>query len=217
MICTDKKQLVKLVSAFATFDGGLYKTGRNKNARFIMNMRAVNADYIEMVARTLENITSVLVTERKGYKRQPQIRLESKAHPFFTKIHSRVYIDRKKVIDPHMLKLMDAEMLAIIFMAKGGLRVYNSDVSLNTKGFSYGDNLLLSKAIYRALGIRTTVNRQNQRYYLRVKSADHLKFIHTVMPYVAPSFRYKIERLAPRFGDEVTVWTPWKHGDVIGN
>ena len=124
-----------------------------------------------------------------------------------------------------MLKLMDAEMLAIIFMCDGGSRCYkanrsvnfSSEITLNTKGFSYGDNLILSKAIYEATGIRTTINKQNQYRYLRVKSADHLLFVNTIMPYVTPSFRYKIERLAPSYWGDDIVWTPWEHGDIIGD
>ena len=229
MIDTDKKNLVKLVSAISTFDGGLYQYG-NTNARFIMNMRAANSDYIEFVCRVLESITGVNVYDRTDYNtdgciRSHQLRVESSAHPFLTKIRSRLYIDKHKVIDPHMLKLMDAELLAIIFMCDGGSRVYqstrsksfSSDISLNTKGFSYGDNLILSKAIYGSFGIRSTINKQNQYRYLRIKSDDHLKFINTIMPYVAPSFRYKIARLAPSYWGDDIVWTQWEHCDILGN
>lgn len=230
MINTDKKEIVKLVSAVSTFDGGLYQYGKQRNAKFIMNMRAENSDYIEFVAQLLETFTGVAVYDRKDYNtdgcnRKPQVRLESKSHPLLTQIRSRLYIDKHKVIDPHMLLLMDAELLAIIFMCDGGSRLYkskrsinySSDITLNTKGFSYGDNLLLSKAIYSATGIRTNVNKQNQYRYLRVPCKDHLLFINTVMPYITPSFRYKIERIAPmHWGDEI-VRTSWEHEDIIGN
>ena len=47
----DPKQLKKLVSYMATFDGGIYKgQGRKSdsktNAQFIMNMREENKDYL---------------------------------------------------------------------------------------------------------------------------------------------------------------------------
>lgn len=230
MINTDKKEIVKLISAYSTFDGGLYKRG-DGNAMYVMNMRAENADYIELVARTLEVITGVRVYHRNDYStdgcnRQPQVRLESRCHPFLTKLHNRIYIDKHKVIDPHMLKLMDAEMLAIIFMCDGGSKVYkskrsvrfSSDISLNTKGFSYGDNLLLSKSIYGATGVRTNINKQNQYRYLRVPVKDHQLFVDTVLPYIAPSFRYKIERLAPAYWwDDDIVWPEWEHSDIIGD
>lgn len=219
----NKKQLVKLISFMATFDGGLYVVNRKdrpmktNNAMFILNMREENSDYIEWVKQVLENITGVSVTSRKDYNvdgctRKPQLRLLSRRHPFLTTIRDRIYTpDNKKVIDLHMLKLLDAESLAIIFMADGGTSLNKGkypSIVLHTKGFSEADNLALSKAIYEKLGIRTVVNKQNKYFCLRVKTKDIPKFINSIKEYVLPSFWYKFERLAPVMGDEI-VW-PWQ-------
>lgn len=216
----DKKDLVKRVSFMATFDGGLYI--RNKNAAFIMNMRKENIDYILWVKNTLENITSVNLYERKdynidGYTRQPQVRLESKVHPFLTTIRNRVYVGNHKVIDPHMLKLMDEEALSIIFMADGSASMKNG-IRLHTKGYSYNDNMALSKTIYERFGLRTNVNRHYDYFELRLKSADIGKFVDLVKPYICPSFRYKLEQVAPHktVGGEI-VWPSWKHEEVLRN
>jgi hypothetical protein len=108
--------------------------------------------------------------------------------------------DNKKVIDLHMLKLLDAEALAIIFMTDGGSYLAKGKykgITLNTKGFSEADNLALGKAIYEKLNIRTTINRHYNYFLLRVKSADVELFCETVKPYILPSFQYKLERLTP--------------------
>lgn len=209
---SDPKQLTKLISFMATFDGGLYvhrKPNSVSNARFILNMRAENRDYIEWVAEVVGNITDVSIKERKdyntdGYKRKPQLRLESKVHPRLTKIRNRLYTpDNKKVIDLHMLKLLDAQSLAIIFMCDGGtildtrFKRPHGSIALHTKGFSEADNLALSKAIYEKLDIKTNVNRHYNYFLLRVPVKEHQKFIDTVKSYVLPSFKYKLERLAP--------------------
>lgn len=197
----DKKQLSKLLYYFTTFDGGVYYSG--VNARFIMNMRTDNLDYITWVKEVLENVTSVTLSEvpQRG-NRDKLTRLCSKSHPMLTAIRERVYVNNHKVIDPHMLTLMDAEALAIIFMADGGTSVDKRwstypEVKLHTKGFSYFDNMALSKAIYEKLAIRTTVNRHGKYYFLRVKSADVQLFIDTIKQYVTTSFYYKLERLTP--------------------
>ena len=203
----DKKQLVKLLSYMSTFDGGLYRQGPG-NAYFVLNMKKENLDYVQWVASVLSEVTGVTIKDRPDYStdgcnRQPQVRLESQRHPQLTKLHGRIYMNNHKVLCPHMLKLMDAEALAIIFMADGGssldLRSKNPHVSLslNTKGFSYSDNMALSKAIYSSLGVRTTPQRHNQYWYLRVPTKDVLKFISLVEPYVLPSFYYKLARIAP--------------------
>lgn len=200
----DKKQLMKRLYYMTTFDGGVYWSG--KNARFVMNMLEENKDYLEYVKVTLEELTSVSITSviQRG-DRKPLLNLRSKTHPKLTSIRNRVYIGNHKVIDPHMLKMIDAEALAIIFMADGGsyldlrFKSPHSRIALHTKGYSYADNLSLSKAIYQKLGIRTTVNRHNGYYYLNVATKDHIKFSSTVAPFMMRSFYYKLERIAPAF------------------
>lgn len=172
-----------------------------------MNMREENLDYIEWVEKTINEFTSTskhTVIQRGN--RKPLINLISKTHPKFSVIRERLYIDSKKVLDPHQLTLMDAEALAIIFMADGGTGLDKGkypEIKLHTKGYSYFDNLALSKAIYDKLGIRTTVNRHNQYYFLRVKTADLELFISTISPFVLPSFSYKFERLTPEKGSDI--------------
>jgi len=223
MSYTDKKELVKLVSYMSTFDGGLYlpstkKKDSKQNACFVINMRSENKDYLDWVKEVMGSITGIREYDRKdyntdGYNRQPQTRLESNRHPFFTKIRDRIYIDNHKVIDPHMLKLMDAEALAIIFMADGSSKLEtrfknpSADFSINTKGFSYNDNMALSKTIYEKFGIRSTINRHNKYFYIRIKTADVLLFAETIISYVKPSFMYKIQRIAP--------YIKYKGGDMI--
>jgi hypothetical protein len=190
-----------------TFDGGVYRYD-NGNASFILNMREENMDYIDWVKSTIENITSVVTKvqpnyNKDGYNRKPIVRLTSRQHPYFNKIRDRVYIDNHKVIDPHMITLMDDEALAIIFMADGSTGADNRwtnphcKIDLCTKGFSYADNLALSKAIYERCGIRSTVHRHYKYYYLSIKSSDHIDFVSAILPYLCKSFYYKLERIAP--------------------
>jgi hypothetical protein len=202
---TMSKELSKRLYYFSTFDGGLYVTGKCDNAKFIMNMREENRDYVEKVKQTLEEADiGCNLYDRKdyntdGYERKQQLRLESRVHPKLTTIWERIYIDGKKVIDPHMLTLMDAEALAIIFMADGGRYVdkrcnATPSYKLHTKGFSYGDNWLLKKAIKEKLDLEFNVNRHGKYWFLSLRSKDSAKFEQIVSPYVLPSFSYKLGR-----------------------
>lgn len=204
------KELTKRLYYFSTFDGGLYVTKKNvnshSNARFIMNMRKENLDYVEKVKQTLEEAKlGTKLSDRKDYNtdgcnRADQVRLESCNHPILTKVWERIYIDGKKVIDPHMLTMMDAEALAIIFMADGSR--YQDKRSpkskpnyyLNTKGFSYGDNWLLKKTLKEVFDLEFNINRQNSYWYLRLRTKDADKFEETISPFVLPSFSYKLGR-----------------------
>jgi len=193
---------IKRLYYMSTFDGGVYYSGRN--ARFVMNMMESNRDYIEYVADQLPTSYIIRPVIQRG-NRKSLLSLTSKAHPSLTKIRERIYVSNHKVLDPHMLKMMDAEALAIIFMTDGSSSLEkrfknpHSRISLCTKGFSYADNCLLSKAIHDKLGIHTRVNKHGKYWYLNVRTKDHIKFCAAVAPFVLPSFYYKIERVAPAF------------------
>lgn len=207
----NKKELVKLISYIVMGDGGLYfpsKRTDGTNAQFIMNMKEENKDYILFCKDVLEQLTGCRIAERKDYNvdgcmRKPQLRLESNRHPLLTQIHSRVYTGKYKGIDPHALKMLDAEALAILYMCDGsfviekpnpkkGLVNESYNVTLNMKRLSYGDLFILKKALKEKLDLEFNINRQNEYYYLRLRVKDFNKFMEMVAPHVLPSFQYKI-------------------------
>lgn len=202
----NEKQLSKLLYYFSSFDGGVYPSG--KHCRFVINMREANMDYILWIKSVLSQFTETNIHKvlQRG-NRSPLVCLTSKTHPKFSAIRERLYTrEGKKILDPHQLTLMDEEALSIVFMADGGTSLDKGkypEIKLHTKGYSYFDNMALSKAIYEKTKIRSTVNKHNQYWFLRIKSADLPLFVQTVKPYVLPSFSYKLERLAPVMGDDI--------------
>lgn len=211
----DNKQLTKLISYFAMGDGGLYRVknsgGYLLNAKFIMNMKEENSDYIYWVRDTLENITSVKVYNRKDYNtdgcnRKPQLRIESRCHPFFTAIHNRIYTpDGHRGLDMHTLKLLDWEAISILFMSDGstyrdfrqenGMKKPSFNVSLNLVRLSEAEQFVLKKAIKEKLDVEFNVTRKGtQGFYLRLRTKDVDKFMEGIEPYMKSSFLYKVVR-----------------------
>lgn len=224
----DNKQLTKLISYFVMGDGGLYRNknsgGYLLNAQFIMNMKEENKDYIDWVVQTLEHVTSVKTYARKdyntdGYSRKPQLRIESKRLPLFTTIHDRIYTeDGHKGLDMHTLKLLDWEAMAILYMSDGcghkylrseiGMKNSSVNVTLNMKRLSEAEQVVLKKAIKDKLGVEFNVARQNYNgrcyYYLRLRQKDVNTFMDGVLPYMTPSFMYKVVRTeSPLKGDDI--------------
>ena len=207
----DKKQLTKLLSFFIMGDGGVYAT--ELNSKFIMNMKEENKDYIDWVGSVLSTFVGTKQYQRTDYNtdgcvRKPQIRLESNTHPILTTLMERIYIDGYKGIDPHTLKLLDWEALAILFMCDGCLHeerpnpkkgLVNSswNLTLNLKRLSYGDQFLLKKALKENLDLEFNINRHNQYYYLRLRSKDVEKMCRGVEPFMKNSFKYKIRMINP--------------------
>lgn len=210
---SDKKELVKLCSFITMGDGGLYKSTRGKNYYFIMNMKAENSDYIEYCKDILENITSCSIKERimnnnDGFNRKPQLKLESKSHPFFNAIHDRIYIEKYKSLDPHVFKLFDWECLSILFMSDGSGCLKKGKypcVTLNLKRLSYGDTLFLKEQLKDKFDLEWNINRQNKYYYLTLRTKDVSKFYEGIKPYILPSFSYKILNVEPSKKEEVVI------------
>jgi len=203
----DEKRLTKLLSYIIMSDGGVYKAPNATNCQFIMNMTSDHEDFINYIKGLLEQVTTATKYDRRdyntdGYKRKPQIRLESRAHPKFNVLRNRIYIDGYKGIDPHTIKLLDWESLAILYMSDGSLKTTPAgtkglispayDITLNMKRLSYGDTLLLKRTLKDLLGLEWNVNRQNQYYYLRLRTKDYRRFTNEIRRFILPSFEYKL-------------------------
>ena len=222
----DKKQQMKLLSYFVLGDGGVYQYGA-KEAKFIMNMIKKNEDYVLWVKEVIEQVTSTRLYEvQKEGNRQVQLRLESKQHPIFTTLRDRIYVENYKGIDPHTLKLLDAEALAILYMCDGsfiedfrpeiGMKNPSFRVTLNMKRLSYGDLFLLKKTLKENLDLEWNINKQNKYYYLVLRTKDVSKFCEMVKPHMKESFYYKLGRFAPEKGGDI-VCSVEKSTEVGGN
>ena len=204
-IIKDKKELVKLVSFLTMCDGGLYVKTKRKdgdsskcNPFFVMNN--CSEQYIEYAVSILRNVTGTTVYNTKdynvdGYNRKPKQRLQTQRHPFFRPMWKRTYNSGYKGLDTHVLKMMDVECLAMLYMADGSI-CYKGDaissVTLNTKRLTEGDNRFLSFCINQTFDIESTVNRQKQYTYIRIKGKSVYRFFELIKPFVLTDFNYKI-------------------------
>lgn len=203
---TMTKDLNKRLYAYAMFDGCLHFMGGSTNACLIVNMWQDNEDYIDKVIQTLEEVpvgyTKILpyIYVKDGFNRKQQVSLQSKSHPILTKIHSRIYIDGHKVVDPHMLTMMDEEMLAIAFMADGGryvdTRWNNTTPSyrLHLNSLSYGDLMLLKASLKKTFGLESNIRKKGNKYDLAIPHFHSELFEEIVKDHILPSFQYKVGR-----------------------
>ena len=200
---TDKKQLIKLLSYIVMGGGGVYRTSDTSGARFIMNMVEDNEDCVLLCKSIIECVTSCKVRRViKEGNRKPQLRLESKVHPVFSTLRDRIYVGTYKSIDQHALKLLDYEALSFLYMSDGslvktlrpdiGMKNPSYSVTLNMKRLSYGDLLLLKKALKDKLDLEWNINKNGKYFYLRLRNKDIPKFIDGIAPFMCSSFLYKV-------------------------
>ena len=153
-----------------------------------------------------------MYVDKRGYTCKEKLNLTTMCHPFYTKMRKNFYLDGRKMIHPHYMKLWTEQTLAILYMDDGWLeKTLNKNgtiyyrIGIATHNFTYGDNILLKKFIKEKFAIEFDVQRQKQKsgeykWYLRNSKNNSLRFIDLISPYIFPSFEYKINKsvqLAP--------------------
>lgn len=208
----DRKELTKYIVAFTYGDGYLDSDKSKRYSRFQANNLELNRDYVEWRANILSKLTEVTIKEvkdiRKDYNRQKVLSTCTRQHPLYSKVRSRLYLNGRKVIDPHYLKLFDWETLAILYMDDGSLRCVKQNYkgkeyrnyypNIATCNLTYYDNLALKNIIKEKLNIEFNVNRHStnkngeQTYILVLQANSRDKFFDGIKPFILPSFEYKI-------------------------
>ena len=208
---TDSKELHKLIAYLTMGDGGVYANG--KSFYFVMTQRDDHLDFCEYARDLLENLTPTKIkhidrsNNTDGHITQNLLLVETVTHPVLAKLRDHIYVDKYKGISPHYLKSLDWEAAAILFMGDGSSKVYTRpeigminpsvSVTLNMKRLSYGDQVLLKRALEEK-GMGTwAVNRQNKYYYLSLTKKHADMFLSGIAPYIVPSYQYKLEWIAP--------------------
>lgn len=202
MKITDNKKLMKLVSFLVMSDGSVYRNRGAGNCIFSLSATEDHADFIQYVKSIIENITSVkIIHEKREAPRKNILKVYTPVHPYFNTLRDRIYVDSYKSIDPHALKMLDFEALAILYMSDGCLGKFirangkpSYTLTINMCRLSYGDLLLVKKAIKDNLNLEFNVVKTGSKYYtLRLRGKDLPAFIDGVRPFILPSFHYKLD------------------------
>lgn len=216
-LLSDPKELTKLVSFLVMGGGGLYAQRKQEwhtpNAYFVLTQREDHRDFVDYAASILGNITNTTIKyidrsgDGDGCNRRNQWRLSTKSHPLFTRLRERIYTDSYKGLDPHALKLLDWEAAAILFMSDGStVKVFRPEIgmaepkyriTLNLKRLSYGDQLMLKRALEEKRMGAWNIHRQNQYTFLSLATRHQELFLEGIAPYIVPSYQYKLGWLAP--------------------
>ena len=197
----DKRIATKYLAFLCMTDGSLYIHKGCVNASFHICMKKENFDYIEKYAiPCLEYLNigySIRETKCGKYKG-----VDSRVHPFLTKLRERIYVEGKQSPSAHDIKQLDWEAMAIMFMADGSVQVSGPRLypMLNFCSYSYPELCWLKVKIKERLGVDVNIYKCGKyfRYGVPAKSCD--KFFDGVRPYLVNSFLYKHPDGRPQIG-----------------
>lgn len=196
----DLENCVKRLYYFSMFDGSIEVKSRTA-ARLRIVQTYDKLDYLEYVGKTLTAMNigfSILPkTNNSGFKNsKPQIILSSSQHPRFLSIRNRIYLGGRKVLEPHLIKFLDEEALAIMFMADGSSSYSAKGAPqyyIHTNMLSYPENCYLQIALRERLGLDFNVVQNKGLWELRMRAESLERMVECISPYIVNCYRYKIK------------------------
>lgn len=195
---TNMMELSKFIKWSVCGDGFVGYATHNKDAHYAIQRAPKHKDYIDYITNKLSTLPDCKINI-KQYTRKDNnkevIQLTTSSHPLFTRVRERQYIQNHRVIEPHMLTLIDWECLANLYFDDGSL-CYNSKgtpiVRISTCAYSYPEQEALRRLFIDRFNLCFNINKASKGLYqlsLRVKDQDN--FFAGLQPYKLSSYNYK--------------------------
>src|SRR3989338_1378260 len=113
------------------------------------------------------------------------------SHPAFKEIRRYFFRGRKRRLSRKFLAKHLTPLVLAIWIMDDGAKDGNQ-LRINSQGFDRKDNNILQHILRAKLGIATTLNRDKDRYRIRVKSESMKLLKKIVLPFLLPSMLYKV-------------------------
>ena len=165
-------------------DGYLVKTTRGY--AFRVNHGPAQKNYVDWKYKILKNLvnSSPRFAEKCYYFR-------TVSHPFFNQLREQFYCGRKKIVPCELIeKRLNPFILAVWIMDDGSRD--SRQIRINSQCFSKEENLFLQRLLQAKLGIKATLNRDKDRYRLRISDQSMKIFARLVKPHIISSMLYKL-------------------------
>lgn len=210
----DKKEVYKLLSFICMSDGALNMHIGCINASFKIS-QTKGKDGLVFLAKELLDFLDIgnTITEYTAKNGATYINCISRVHPILTKLYYRIYMDGRRVLDPHAFKQLDWECLAILYMSDGNI-TFNpnsnktkASATLNLCRLSYAEFMWLNKQVEQKLGIVGTIHKCGKYFRLGFNNFNSAIFFHNIRPYMLTEYTYKLPYIVPQtdnaVGDEI--------------
>ena len=198
---TNMMQLSKFVKWSVAGDGCVSYSTHNTNAHYSITRSPEHLDYINIVLSKFDGLqdctTNVAQYTRKD-NGKTVISLRTNSHPLFSRVRERQYLQNRRIIDKHMLTMLDWEAASFLYMDDGSLCVNNKGshiVRLSTCAYSEIEQEALRKAFIEKLGVVFNVNRTGKNLFqLNLATKDHDKWFDGVEKFIVDSYKYKLPK-----------------------
>lgn len=192
--------IVAVVTWMVLGDGNITIPSKGVNGFFQVSHSDKHEDYVRMKSAFLKSVTGNTV-KRCFHSGQGNHNWQmwTKCHPMFTALRSSIYLDGRKVLSLHAIKMLTPMCLAILYQDDGRYAPSKSTISINKPLFSKLELEALAKYIVDTYGIIFRVRRScvlkdgSIGHELGLRYSDKDKFFDLIAPYIVPSMFYKVE------------------------
>lgn len=198
---TNMLELSSFVKWSVAGDGAVSNATNNRNAHYAISRLPRHWDYIEQIKQKLSSLPDCSIRTTEFTRKDNGVtivQLTTASHPLFSRIRKRQYVNGHRVLDPHMMSVVNWERLAYLYQDDGSL-VYNtkgsSIVRISTCAYSYYEQMALRKCFIEKFGLCFNVNKTGRKgkhtYQLNLRKNDQEKFFENIFPYCVKSYHYK--------------------------
>ena len=206
----DKKYITKMMSFLCMSDAAL-----------TMHKECINTSYHISQTKGKDGLiclSALLLDElRIGYKiTEYQIkgsdtvytRLSSRVHPFLTKLWNRIYMDGRKVLDPHAFKQLDWEAMSVLYMSDGNIQGHKGSprhsAMINLCRLSYAELMWFRAQVFERLDLLGNVYKCGKYYRFGFRYDESDIFFEKIRPFMLEEYMYKLPNERPLLeGDDI--------------
>ena len=116
---------------------------------------------------------------------------------FFGELYKQFYSNGHKIVPKDILDILTPLSLSVWYMDDGCLS--QGTAILNTQNFSFSEQKILQKSLKEKFNLEATINKDRNKWRLRIKKEDFNRFRSLVEDYIIPSMKYKIVPVETEF------------------
>ncbi len=109
---------------------------------------------------------------------------------FFGELYQQFYFNGYKIVPRNILDILTPLSLAVWYMDDGCFS--QKTAILNTQNFSFREQKILKKSLEGKFNLKVTVNKDRDKWRLRIKKDYFSRFRSLVEDYIIPSMKYKL-------------------------
>lgn len=109
---------------------------------------------------------------------------------FLGELYQQFYLNGYKIIPKKIMNILTPLSIAVWYMDDGCFS--QGTAILNTQNFSFSEQKILRNCLKRKFNLETTINKDRDRWRLRIKKSSFDVFRDLIKSYIIPSMKYKI-------------------------